>query len=246
MARRPRWIGALLLALAVAAAFAALGQCQLERSVEGGTVTEEQTETPVALTTIAEPQQPLRGDTIGQQVTASGEFIADDFLILSGRINHADPGFWVVGHAVTPAGASLAVALGWAATAAEADAAVAALRADPPSGDLAGRYLMSESPEQSDFEAGERSALAVAELINLWTVPPDGVYAGYLVLADAPAGLESIDAPPPDTGVSLNLLNVFYAIEWVVFAGFAVFLWYRLVRDAVEAEDEQEADSPAT
>jgi hypothetical protein len=105
---------------------------------------------------------------------------------------------------------------------------------------------MSESPEQSDFEAGERSALAVAELINLWTVPPDGVYAGYLVLADAPAGLESIDAPPPDTGVSLNLLNVFYAIEWVVFAGFAVFLWYRLVRDAVEAEDEQEADSPAT
>lgn len=246
MARRPRWIGALLLALAVAAAFAALGQWQLERSVEGGTVTEEQTETPVALTTIAEPQQPLRGDTIGQQVTASGEFIADDFLILSGRINHADPGFWVVGHAVTPAGASLAVALGWAATAAEADAAVAALRADPPSGDLAGRYLMSESPEQSDFEAGERSALAVAELINLWTVPPDGVYAGYLVLADAPAGLESIDAPPPDTGVSLNLLNVFYAIEWVVFAGFAVFLWYRLVRDAVEAEDEQEADSPAT
>lgn len=246
MARRPRWIAALVLALAVAAGFAALGQWQLERSVEGGTVTEEQTETPVTLTRIAEPQQPLRGDTIGQRVTAAGEFVVDDFLVLSGRINHADPGFWIVGHAVTPAGASLAVALGWAATEAEADTALGAVRADPPNGELAGRYLMSESPEQSDFESGERSALAVAELINLWTVPPDGVYAGYLVLADAPAGLETIDAPPPDTGVSLNLLNVFYAIEWVVFAGFAVFLWYRLVRDAVEAEAEREAETTET
>jgi hypothetical protein len=33
-------------------------------------------------------------------------------------------------------------------------------------------------------------------------------------------------------------LNIFYAIEWVVFAGFAVFLWYRLVRDAWEREEE--------
>ncbi len=243
MARRPRWVGALLLALAVAGAFAALGQWQLERSIEGGTVTEEQTETPVPLSSIAEPQQPLRGDTIGQRVTASAEFVPDDFLVLSGRINHDDPGYWVVGHGITPSGASLAVALGWAATADDAEAALTAVRAAPPDGDLAGRYLMSESPEQSDFEAGERSALAVSELINLWTVAPDGVYAGYLVLADAPAGLETIDAPPPDTGVSLNLLNVFYAIEWVVFAGFAVFLWYRLVRDAVEAEAEEEAQS---
>jgi hypothetical protein len=38
--------------------------------------------------------------------------------------------------------------------------------------------------------------------------------------------------------VALNWLNVFYAVEWVVFAGFAIFLWYRLVRDAVERERE--------
>jgi hypothetical protein len=64
------------------------------------------------------------------------------------------------------------------------------------------------------------------------------VYAGYLVLADAPAGLDTIDSPPPVTEVSINLLNVFYAVEWVLFAGFAVFLWYRLVMDAVEAAEE--------
>jgi len=34
---------------------------------------------------------------------------------------------------------------------------------------------------------------------------------------------------------------VFYAIEWVVFAGFAFFLWYRLVKDARQREIEEAA-----
>jgi hypothetical protein len=38
--------------------------------------------------------------------------------------------------------------------------------------------------------------------------------------------------------VSLNWLNVFYAIEWALFAGFAIYLWYRLVKDAFEREEE--------
>ncbi len=41
--------------------------------------------------------------------------------------------------------------------------------------------------------------------------------------------------------MTLNLLNVFYAVEWVLFAGFAIYLWYRLVRDAVERAEEEEA-----
>lgn len=245
MARRPRWIGALLLALAIASAFAALGQWQLSRSLEGGDPTAGRTEIPTPLDRVAEPQQPLRADAIGQKVTVTGTFVEDDFTVLSGRHNHDDAGYWLVGHVVTDGGASLAVALGWTATEADARSALQAVRADPPGPDLAGRYLMSESPEQSDFEAGERSALAVSELINLWTVEPDGVYAGYLVLESATDGLTTIDAPPPITEVSLNLLNVFYAIEWVVFAGFAVYLWYRLVRDAVEAEGESAAAGSA-
>ena len=36
--------------------------------------------------------------------------------------------------------------------------------------------------------------------------------------------------PPLPVG-AINWLNLFYAVEWVVFAGFAIFFWYRLVRD---------------
>ena len=38
---------------------------------------------------------------------------------------------------------------------------------------------------------------------------------------------------------------MFYAVEWVVFAGFAIFLWYRLVRDAVERERDEAEDGGA-
>ena len=50
-----------------------------------------------------------------------------------------------------------------------------------------------------------------------------------------------IQSVRPTNDVSLNWLNVFYAIEWVLFAGFAVSLWYRLVKDAHEREEEEEA-----
>jgi len=48
-------------------------------------------------------------------------------------------------------------------------------------------------------------------------------------------------------------MNVFYAVEWVVFAGFAFFLWWRLVADdhrrtleaREEAENQTQAGRPA-
>ena len=55
----------------------------------------------------------------------------------------------------------------------------------------------------------------------------------------------SISSPPPEESVELIWLNVFYAVEWVVFAGFAIVLWYRLVRDAVERERDAAAEAEA-
>ena len=242
VARRPRWIAALLLCLAIAGGFAALGQWQLERSFESAAPRTEETEVAVPLDDVSAPQTPVPESAIGQQVTARGDFVSGDYVVLSDRINLAAPGYWVVGHAVTSDGASLAVALGWAATEDAAADAVRALDASAPDGALTGRYLPTESPQESDFENGVRSTMAVPELINLWAQAPDGVYGGYLILDSAPAGLELIDAPEPVTEVGLNLLNVFYAIEWVVFAGFAIFLWYRLVRDAWELENEPKTE----
>lgn len=236
IARRPRWIAALALALGIAAGFAALGQWQLERSLESTAEDTRDTETPVPLTSVAEPQQVMTTEASGRLVTVRGTWAAGDDLVVTGRLSGDDgsgtagePGDWVIRHLVTEGGASLAVAVGYG----EVGAGIPEL----PSGEaeLTGRYVPSESPQVSDFEAGERTAIAVAELINLWA-EVDTVYSGYLVLDQAPAGLSTIAAPPPEQPTELNLLNLFYAIEWVIFGGFAIYLWWRLVRDEQEKE----------
>ena len=236
IARRPRWIAALALALGIAAGFAALGQWQLERSLESTAEDTRDTETAVPLTSVAEPQQVMTTEASGRLVTVRGTWAPGDDLVVTGRLSGDDgsgargePGDWVIRHLVTENGASLAVAVGYG----EVGAGIPTL----PTGEaeLTGRYVPSESPQVSDFEAGERTAIAVAELINLWA-EVDTVYSGYLVLDEAPAGLSTIAAPPPEQPTELNLLNLFYAIEWVIFGGFAIYLWWRLVKDEQEKE----------
>ena len=189
VARRPRWIAALILALAIAAGFAALGQWQIARSFENAAPRTEQTEVVVPLDEVSQPQHPVPDSATGQIVTVDATFVAGDYVVLSDRINTSGPGYWVVGHALTADGASLAVAVGWAATPDAAADAIRELDGSAPDGVLTGRYLPTESPQESDFEKGVRSSMAVPELINLWASPPKGVYGGYLILDAAPAGL---------------------------------------------------------
>jgi surfeit locus 1 family protein len=236
VARRPRWIAALLLCLGIAAGFAGLGQWQLSRSVQTGEPADSpDTEVAVPLDSIAEPQTEVTQAQLGRRVVVDGAIVAGDFTVLTGRNNgDAAGGAWLVAHVLTEDGTTLAVALGWAP---DADTATSAEGATPPS-TFEGRYLPSEAPTESDFENGERSALSVAELINIW---PDAIpaYGGYLVLEQAWPGLEPIYSPAPSREIEFNLLNLFYALEWAIFAGFAIYLWYRLVRDVVEREAEE-------
>ena len=246
LARRPRWVAALVLCLAIAGGFAALGQWQLSRSVDAGVPVDETTETPVPLAELAVAQQPLTSVAAGRRVTVDGTLVPNDYIVLSGRLNNGTAGFWVVGHLVATddatdaanAGASLAVALGWAATEEEASSAISKLNSDSPT-EFGGRYLPSENPQEDDFENGVQNSMSTPAFVNQWVQPPTTVYAGYLVTDAATHGLDQIDAPAPSTEISINWLNIFYAVEWAVFAGFAVFLWFRLVRDAWEREQEE-------
>lgn len=239
VARRPKWVALLVLALLLAAGFAALGQWQLARSIDAGTVVERESETVLPLDDVAAPQQPITQAADGQLVEVTGRLIAADSSILSQRVNDGETGFWVVGHLLTGDGASLAVALGWAPTEETARSAERSISGGQAT--VTGRYLPGEAPQESDFEEGELSTMAPAAFINTWSAFEGDVYGGYVVSADDADGLERIDSPTPTEEVQINWLNIFYAAEWVVFAGFAVFMWYRLVKDAWERETEEAA-----
>lgn len=280
VARRPRWIGALALALLVAAGFAGLSQWQLARAVITGAVIERDTETVVPLAQVAKPQSPVTDRANAQLVSVSGRWNPADFSIVSDRLNRQNPGYWVVGHfsavlpAVLPATAGnlgakpdagpaaetagLAVAVGWSANRSAANVARdllarSSLARTSPASDspgetttIRGRYIPAEGPQESDFERGYVSTMSPGAFLNSWkTADTAGVYGGYLTATDSPVGLTLIDSPKPASDVEVNLLNIFYALEWVVFAGFAIFLWYRLVRDTWEREVEEAAESQA-
>jgi surfeit locus 1 family protein len=254
VARRPRWIGALALALAVAAGFAGLSQWQLVRAVATGTVVERNTETALPLQDVAKPQSPVTARANAQLVTVTGRWNAADYSIVSDRLNTGTRGYWVVGHfsAGLDSGttAGLVVAVGWSPNRAGAASALKALQQNPSIAvvGLTGRYIPAEGPQESDFENGRLSTITPGAFLNTWqTADAAGIYGGYLTSAEVVAGLTRIDSPQPSSDVEVNLLNIFYAVEWVVFAGFAIFLWFRLVRDTWEREQEEAAEgTPAS
>lgn len=252
--RRPKWILALLLALAVAAGFAWLAQWQAGHAVAANQQKKVDTETPRPLNSVASATVGVTEDGAAVVVTATGEFEPDDFVIVEGRVNAGETGAWVVGNYRTTAadaedGAHLAVGIGWAPTVRAAERAAASLAADPAQLDaakLTGRYMPPEAPQvpKPSDDPQVMRAMTSAHLANVWQHVDGPVYSGFLVLhhstdaAITDLGLDVIDSVAPMPDEAVNWLNVFYALEWLVFAGFAVFFWWRLTRDAWEKEHE--------
>ncbi|MCH1884244.1 SURF1 family cytochrome oxidase biogenesis protein [Agrococcus sp. ARC_14] len=260
VATRPKWIAVLALCLLVAAVFAVLGQWQIERAVEQGQSDERDTETAVPLETVAQPTSTLTTEAGGRMVSFSGTWVPEDFDTLAGRSQEGRTGTWVIGRLlVAPPGSesagpvSLPVALSWFAEAAAAERLVAELATSDAEVDLVGRLMPTEAPTQGDIQTGATEAMSVAALINEWQDYNGLVYGSYAILDQPSAaasgalvdGAEPIVSMRPVTDTQLNWLNVFYAIEWVAFMLFAFYLWYRLVKDALEREVEAIEDAEA-
>ncbi|GAA1687566.1 hypothetical protein GCM10009808_00720 [Microbacterium sediminicola] len=250
---RPQWLGVLALSLIVAGVFAWLGQWQLGRAVIVNPVEPGETEIVQPLADIAGPGEYLPEPLVGQRVEASGTWIADDFLIVSSRYNDGVEGYWVTGQLrldETAVPTSIAVAIGWAPTLEDAEAAVTELDAtaagEPAT--ITGRLISDEGPVTPPRGADPftMTRMSPAALLSQWH-SADGidVYRPYLASQTAAAGLDDIDSPAPDEGSGINWLNLFYAAEWAVFAGFAFYFWYRLAKDAWEKEVEDLEDAAA-
>jgi surfeit locus 1 family protein len=262
IARQPKWILLLLFALALAAVFAWLGKWQVERAVVDSQAASSPTEIAKPLTELAKPGGPIPITAGGHLTSVEGAFDPDSFVVLTGRLNQGQAGYWLVGRllvahsgasgdsvaAVGPDAVSLPVALGWAPTPDALDVALASERAAAVAGSastisLSGRLMPTEAPQvpKPQGDPFEVSTLSVASLVNVWPDYAGTSFGAYLIVDAAPAGLDTIDSAPPENSATLNWLNIFYAIEWVVFAGFAVYFWYRLVRDAYERQEEEKA-----
>ncbi|MBJ2120605.1 SURF1 family protein [Arthrobacter sp. MSA 4-2] len=261
-ALKPRWILTLILVMALAAVFVLLSQWQFSNSRQQGPEAPAATETVRPLTGVITPGSPLTGTAADQMVSAEGQFLPGTRLLVRERLQGGREGLWLISaFAVDGAPGSTAeaggeaqepvvipVVHGWVP---DADAAARVPEFTGPAA-LTGRLLPAEGPVAADPEEGQVAALATAELVNVWDRPS---YAAFIASATitvdgeavtARAPLEAVEVAPQPQERPVNWLNIFYAVEWVVFAGFAFFLWWRLVADdyrrSLEDDEDDEDD----
>jgi hypothetical protein len=246
VARRPKWIFGLFLALAIAAVFALLGQWQLERSfteVEA----EDQPQLPLVLINSEKPGAPLNPIAANKRVKAEIMLDTQNVFIVANRLQRTNDevvsGYWVIANSGVLledgySTASLSVGIGFAESLSLAETARAELMESiQPQAFLeqTGRYLQTEGPVAltDPDKPYLLESFSLAQLVNLYKGAGAQSLAGFMVLDSEPGfGLETIVIAPPEAGTQVNWLTLFYALEWALFAGFAVFLWWRLVEDA--------------
>ena len=235
MARRPRWIAGLMAILALAGGFALLAQWQIGRAVADATVSAIDSENPVPLDSILAPMSPQTQEDGGRRVTVTGQWTGQSVVVFDKRQDDAD-GEWLVRNFMVD-GSCLPVAVGFGQG---IDPSEFIVIDDSPT-TLTGRLVPSDDLLAGDVQSERRVMLAAADLVNEWDCA--SIFDGYVVLDESTAPLDAIATKPPVPQAILNWLNVFYAIEWIAFALFAIYFWFRLVKDAVEREAEARAEA---
>ncbi|MEV6168183.1 SURF1 family protein [Streptomyces sp. NPDC051954] len=177
---------------------------------------------------------PVDKETSGEQVTAAGRYGKQ--LLVPGRELDDKSGFYVLTLLHTDEGKALPVVRGWLPGDADSAKVPAA-----PSGEVTvtGALQASETPGQNGVSAqgglpaGQTAAISAASLVNLVSYD---VYDAWVTLNTGDAGMKAVPAvAAQDTGLDLKAFqNLGYTGEWFVFAGFVVFMWFRLLRREVE------------
>lgn len=253
-ALKPRWIAGLVFALLLSGVFVLLSQWQFSRSTQNETPVATTVDEVKPLTDVLKPGLFFPGSVADQMVHATGSYDPSKQVLVEGRLLGGTKGYWIVSAfavdgapVLSGAGATpktwIPVARAWIASPDEAT--------QPPSGtvELTGRLLPSEAPVPNvDAGPGRASAVSVAELINTWGVSS---YPGFVAAsAETSAGadvsasgpLKPLNIPAQPPAQQVNWLNLFYSLEWVVFAGFALYIWWRLVADDYRREHEDDGD----
>ncbi|MFD4625436.1 SURF1 family protein [Streptomyces sp. NPDC058475] len=177
---------------------------------------------------------PVDTKTSGKQAIATGRYGTQ--LLVPDRDLDGKRGFYVLTMLRTDTGKALPVVRGWLPG--DADPAKAPA---PPTGEVTvtGALQASESPGSNGASAagglpeGQTGAISSASLVNLVPYTP---YDAWITLAEADSGMKAVPATvPQNTGLDLKAFqNLGYTGEWFVFAGFVVFMWFRLLRREVE------------
>lgn len=239
--RRPRWLGLFAVVLVVGAAFVVAGFWQMgvaHDDARRAALEEAESRPVVDLTALVEPHSPFPAEGSNQRVRAVGRYESDGQVLVVDRRLDGAAGYWVVTpFEVASTGARIPVVRGFVRSPGDArpPASTAQLT-------LVGSLAPAESPREPLGLLGpdQLASVDVARLVNVWdgdiynafvfamSETPDATSAGAAG-SSATGTIERV--PPPDLPSGFVLRNLAYALQWWVFAAFALWMWWKMVRD---------------
>ncbi|MEO6586678.1 MAG: SURF1 family protein [Knoellia sp.] len=234
----PRHLGLLAVAVLIVIAFVQLGRWQLgvaEDKALQESLTKARAQQPVAIETVLRPHLDFPNHLSTHPISAVGEFGTDQ-VIVAGRRLDGRMGYWVVAPLkVAATGANLPILRGWVASPEQAPAV--------PRGTvtITGGLAPPESPYAGPPPpADQLGSIDTSILVGRW---PGALYNAFIFQksetpapsASALGPLERVPTPTGDVGFKWR--NAAYAFQWWIFALFALYLWWRNVREESERED---------
>lgn len=241
----PRWWGINVFAALSIPVCLFMGSWQLSRfESRVDTHREQQDHAVEAETAAAAPLAellPVTKETSGRQARAIGRYDAGRQMLVPDRSLDDREGFYVLTLLrIDGDRAAVPVVRGWL----PGDADSAADRAQvpaPPAGEVTvvGALQASEHSTSDGVNArgglpkGQLGMISAASLVNL--VPYD-VHDAWITVTKTTGPLKAVPpAAAEGTGLDLKAFqNLGYTGEWFVFAGFVLFMWFRLFRREVE------------
>lgn len=245
-ALRPRNLALLAVVVLVVVAFVQLGRWQLgvaEDEALRDSLERARSQRPVAVETVLEPHTDFPGELSTRPVSATGEFGEDQVVVANRRLD-GRTGFWVVAPLrVASTGATLPVLRGFVTS--PSDLPPVPSRTVTVTGGLAppeSPYAGASPPE------GQLGSVDTSVLVARW---PGELYNAFVFQqSETPApdpgslgSLERVPTPSGETGFKWR--NAAYALQWWAFALFALYMWWRIVRDERRDERLGEAGSEA-
>ena len=198
---------------------------------------------------VMDAQAPMPGILADQRVSLSGHWIPDAQVVIPGRVQDGDSGYWVV-TMFAPDGAHLGEGVK-VADAEKKTIAIPVVRGFTTDEDtamnseardgqveLTARIGPIEGPvEGNDLPDGQVHTVSTSQIIILF--PDLLTYSGFLIpeTADGAAasvgtdGLEQVPTTTTRDEGGFDLQSAVYALEWIIFAAMALYMWFQLLRD---------------
>lgn len=238
----PRWLLALLAAIAFAAACIPLGLWQWTRTQDIVESERSALLAPVDVREVTRPGEQVSGGDVGRTVLATGEYEQAGQVLIAERSIDGEAGLWVWTPLRLDDGSAVGVLRGWLPD-------ETAPGIDAPDGIVSIRGTLNpDEAFYADAPVVDGRALSIDSL----RLGPDGTRGGFVMLAEQQPVTGPVPVLVPQSDLEMDLAfpirNFLYSFQWWIFGAFALVAWgvlaWREARDRA-VDSRSSASAPA-